>query len=206
MLDVLKKHGYQTHANNVDGAGETALTGDQQYSNPVWTVSTRDPSLMNKIPTLTNLLDLVKQLNGVGESGNSYLAETWSSRVANALFEYDQGFDVINQGIEVTNYGKECGDLDARFRAIAKHMLAREYRKVNRDIFVVSQKGYDHHSENQLDLMFSDNDKGNANGALTNFKNFLVSEGLWDSTAILMASDFGRSLNPNSNSGTDHGK
>lgn len=51
--------------------------------------------------------------------------------------------------------------------------------------------------------MFS-GEKGDANGTLTRFKDFLVNEGLWENTAILMSSDFGRSLNPNSNTGTDH--
>lgn len=65
--------------------------------------------------------------------------------------------------------------------------------------YLVAQTGYDHHSENALTEMFFD-----ANGELTRFKDFLVNEGLWENTAILMSSDFGRSLNPNSNSGTDH--
>ncbi|KAL7541246.1 hypothetical protein ACHAXR_012136 [Thalassiosira sp. AJA248-18] len=206
VLDMLKQGGYQTSANGVAGSGETALTGDQYYSNPVYSVSDSPPGLMNKIPTIANLLELVKQLNGVGEGENSYLAETWSAKVASALFEYEQMQEMgANSNFEVTQseYGKS-GDLDARFRAIASHMRARDYRKVDRDIYIVSQKGYDLHSENTLNDLFSVGDKGNANGALTLFKQFLVEEELWDSTAILMASDFGRSLNPNSNGGTDH--
>ena len=68
----------------------------------------------------------------------------------------------------------------------------------------MSQRGYDLHSENTLSDLFSVGDKGNANKALKIFVNHLKNEGLWESTAILMSSDFGRSLNPNSNGGTDH--
>lgn len=70
---------------------------------------------------------------------------------------------------------------------------------MDRDIFVVTDGGYDLHSENTLSTLLT-----GANGALTRFTEWLKNEGLWDNTAILMASDFGRSLNPNSNGGTDH--
>ena len=43
-----------------------------------------------------------------------------------------------------------------------------------------------------------------ANNAVSNFVQDLKDQNLWDSTAIVMGSDFGRSLNPNSNGGSDH--
>ncbi len=57
-------------------------------------------------------------------------------------------------------------------------------------------------------MLFSYNDPGElfpeANGAISNFVETLKELNLWDSTAIVMGSDFGRSLNPNSNGGSDH--
>lgn len=43
-----------------------------------------------------------------------------------------------------------------------------------------------------------------ANDAIEDFVFELKQQGLWDNTVIVMGSDFGRSLNPNSNGGTDH--
>lgn len=45
-----------------------------------------------------------------------------------------------------------------------------------------------------------------ANTALTNFVEELKRQGIWDNTVILMGSNFGRSVAPNSNGGSDHGK
>lgn len=135
MLDMLKENGYQTSANSVSGSGEGALTGDQLYSNPVWSVSTSPLNTMNQyIPTDANLLDYVKQINGVGEEDNSYLSETWSSKLATAFYEYEQE-QALDGQFEVTNYGGG-GELNDRFKAIASHMKSRDVRKVNRDIFV----------------------------------------------------------------------
>ncbi len=43
-----------------------------------------------------------------------------------------------------------------------------------------------------------------ANSALDDFIVALKEENLWESTVVVMGSDFGRSMNPNSNGGTDH--
>ena len=88
----------------------------------------------NYIPTDANLLDYVKQINGVGEEDNSYLSETWSSKLATAFYEYEQE-QALDGQFEVTNYGGS-GKLNDRFKAIALHMKSRGVRKVNRDIYV----------------------------------------------------------------------
>jgi len=89
MLDTLNNQGLQTSANNVN-SGMTMLSGDPTYSNPVFTVSTKDPAVLNQKPTIDNLMeDHVKVLNGIGDVDNSLLSEQWSSRVASALFEHE---------------------------------------------------------------------------------------------------------------------
>lgn len=205
MLDMLKVRGYHTSANSVSGSGESQLTGDQYYSNPLWTVSEKPPDVMNKIPTIPDLLDKVKELNGVGDGNNAIMGEAWSSKVASAFSEYEQNQAIASLPDFVIANGEYGGggSMNDKFKSIAQYIKSRSYRKVNRDMFVVHHKRYDHHSENNLADLFS-GDGGNINGALTAFTDWLKTEGLWDNTAILMQSDFGRSLNPNSNGGTDH--
>ena len=216
MLDKLKVKGYQTSANTVSG-GDTALTGDQYYNNPVNTVSAGGPSELNKIPSIDNLIDLVKELNANGESDNNYLSETFSGRIASAFAEHEANAEISsNPSFDVpeNSYGGSMKDsLNKGFWSIARHMKSRAYRKVNRDIYFVSQRGYDLHASNTLSNLFGSGSRnadenevgGKANANLQRFIQWLKDEGLWDSTAILMASDFGRSLNPNSGGGTDHG-
>ena len=55
------------------------------------------------------------------------------------------------------------------------------------------------HSEDTLADLYQD-----LNFALDGFISEVKSQGLWENTVIVQGSDFGRSLNTNSNSGTDH--
>lgn len=105
------------------------------------------------------------------------------------------------------------------------HAKSRNYRKVNREIYVLKQTGYDHHGSNGVGDLFS-----SADNAIKNFVSGLKDLGLWESTAVstcscihmwgrprriqitnvhvnlqlMMVSDFGRSMNRNSNDGSDH--
>lgn len=201
ILDVLKRKGLQTSANDVQNGGMAMLTGDQKFNNPVYTVSTKSPIDLNKLPTVENLIDVVKLLNGVGETGNSVLGEYWSSRVASSMFEHELMHEIADiPEFEITDYPVNSEvKLTSRLKAVAGYMKSREYRNVNRDVFVVTQGGYDMHFEDGLADKFQA-----ANGALADFIQEVKDQGLWDSTVIVMGSDFGRSMNANSNSGTDH--
>jgi uncharacterized protein (DUF1800 family)/uncharacterized protein (DUF1501 family) len=201
ILDRLKLQGYQTSANFV-GAGHTMVTGDQQYNNPVIEVSAKNPVPLNNNPTVENIYEVVKELNGVGKVDNSIVSETWSARVATSLFEYEQLREIISmEEFQLEDYNGEPSHktLSAKFKATIQFMLSRTFRKVNREVYVVSQEGYDHHSSNSVSQLYAE-----ANAALSDFINALKNQGLWDSTVIVMGSDFGRSINPNSNGGTDH--
>lgn len=161
MLDKLKLKGYHTSANSVVG-GEGALTGDQYYSNPVNLLSlTTEIAELNKIPSIDNLVDLVKELNGVGEKDNNYLAETFSDRVAMAFAEHEANAEIASNPlfnlpiVGDSGYGGSTkDDLNMNFWAVARHMKSRAYRKVNRDVYFVTQRGYDLHASNTLSLLF----------------------------------------------------
>ena len=169
-------------------------------SNSICKVSTKSPQALNWAPTVDNLVDVVKSLNGVGEVGNSQLSEYWSSRVAAALFELEQTQDIAAiPEFEITDYPETSVKLTSSFKAIAGYMKSREYRKVNRDVFFLTQGGYDMHFADELHERFPE-----ANEGLTGFIQEVKNQGLWNNTVIMMGSDFGRSMNTNSNSGTDH--
>lgn len=146
-------------------------------------------SELNKYPTVENLLDVVKDLNGVGETGNSLLSEHWSSKVATSLFEHEQSHTIAAMPeFDVSNYPTP-NRLSSSFKAVASYMKSRTYRKVNREVFVVGQGGYDMHSSDSLDEKFQE-----ANSALDGFIQEVKNQGLWESTVIVMGSDFGRRL------------
>ena len=175
------------------------LSGDAIFNNPVYQVSPQDPNILNDYPTIENLIDIVKELNGVGEIRNSMLSDYWSSRVAQGLFEHEQTIEFhAMPELELADY-PVVDSLDMYFKAVAKHMKSHEIRKVNRDVFVLGQGHYDMHGGDGLPEKFQV-----LNAALDSFITEIKSQNLWDSTVIVQGSEFGRSLNPNSNMGTDH--
>lgn len=96
-----------------------------------------------------------------------------------------------------------CHDINSSAHSlqsiVSSTYQSRAFRKVNREVYIVKQNGFDHHSENAVSGLFKE-----ANNALDDFVTELKNQGLWDSTVIILGSDFGRSMNPNSNGGTDH--
>lgn len=147
---------------------------------------------------MENIYEIVKELNGVGQQDNGAMSEAWSSRVASGLFEHEEAieFAQLPQLSDHTYPGE--GSLNERFGAVMKSMKSRGYRKVNREFYVVKHDGYDHHGSNDVSGKFK-----SVNDAITNFVGELKSSGLYESTVLVMGSDFGRSLNPNSNGGSD---
>jgi hypothetical protein len=142
------------------------------------------------------ITELVKELNGVGELNSNVMSETWSSRVATSLSEHEQMQEIANMpefDLEAYGDGDDGGSLGGSFRAVIEFMKSRSFRKVNREVYVVKQGGYDHHRANEVDLLFE-----TADNALEDFVAELKTQGLWESTVIVMGSDFGRSMNPNS--------
>ena len=82
------------------------------------------------------------------------------------------------------------------------HFKSGENRGVNRDSFAVSMGGFDTH----FDLTSVLNEKLAMIGSvLKGFRDELVNLGLWDSITVVVSSEFGRTVTPNSSAGTDHG-
>ena len=131
------------------------LSGDPIFSNPVFTVSTKDPSALNEKPTINTLIDDVKILNGVGNVDNSVLSEQWSSRVASALFEHEQMIEISSMSeFDLVNYPEPTSKLATGLKAVAGFMKSRAFRKVNREVYVVSDNGYDMHNADELAVKF----------------------------------------------------
>ena len=147
MLDKLKLQGYQTSANS-RGAGDQMLAGDQKYKNPIWGVSTSAPSDLNQDPTVLDIYEVVKELNGVGTPTSGVMSETWSSRVAAALFEHEQMKLIATMDeFDVETYGEgDLADADggsslgSSFKAIIEYMKSRHFRKVNHEVYVPMTK------------------------------------------------------------------
>ena len=208
MLDMLKKNGYQTSGNTVDGS-VLLNVGDTYYSNPVTTVATGDVAVIDEISTVgtKKMLNWMKQLNGQSSDRNyTMLGETWSDRLSRSLFEYETALDIdaaIKSGeFEMNGYKVLDEQIEMEFRAAAQFIKSRSLRKVDREVYFVRQPGFDMHGGGGLEKL--PKMLTQANDAIDRFITEMKSQGIWENTVILMASDFGRSITPNSNGGTDH--
>lgn len=85
------------------------------------------PKPLNLSPTIDNLYDIVKEINGIGEASNSFGGEVWSSNVVKALHEHEQVLSIQNNDdFDVKDYvvatTAEDPVLSAQFEAVARHM------------------------------------------------------------------------------------
>ena len=93
-------------------------------------------------------------------------------------------------------------DIGTQLGQVAKLIQVRGALGASRQIFFCSQGGYDTHS-NQLAQQVTL--YGNLAAALSAFDQAMTALSLQDSVTTFTESDFGRTLQPNGNAGTDHG-
>lgn len=91
--------------------------------------------------------------------------------------------------------------LERKMQLVAKMIGSNECRGVDRDIFYVEDGSYDHHANlhRNLNLKFDE-----LNSALNSFVQEMVHQKKWQDVTIVVTSDFGRTITPNTNQGTDH--
>lgn len=96
----------------------------------------------------------------------------------------------------------DAGELGKQLNMVYQLISVHEARGKNRDFFAVEKGGFDSHfsMKEGLDALFS----GEVNPAIKGFRDALKLRGLWDSTTLVMTSEFARTISPNASGGTDH--
>ena len=205
ILDMLRKQGYHTSANTVDGKS-IFVKGVSYYNNPTWTVSSSAPSQLDKYSSMGpgQMMNIIRKLNGVGESDNNVYGETWAATLAQSLFEMDEQtklYDALSSGeFNMNGYPTTTSSLNNDFKSIAQYIKSRHMRNVDREAFYIKHLDYDMHGVDSLKDKFID-----VNAAIKNFRDEMIRQNLWNNVVIVMGSDFGRPIRQNSHGGTDHG-
>jgi len=141
---------------------------------------------------------------------SSIYAETFSDRVTSSIARAKElaiklkRLGLVNGIWHLPSDSPACcsSDICLQLQQVAQIIRNRDTLEANRDAFFVQQDGYDTHANNmsRLNALLDDLDE-----ALLCFTEELKAQGVWDKTAIVLASDFGRSL-PSNGLGTDHGE
>lgn len=186
---------------------------------------TIDPNVgipaFNENESIVNMISFIERLNDETEIDSGVFGELWSdiltkSLQANKLLtsafvdsentttsefsmdpEHSRG-DTVDA--DPADYGNN--DLGKAFKMVADLIATREVRGVDRDFFFVPFGGWDAHRDVGWNLR---RNFSYLNRALQSFSEEMKNEGIWDRITILQASEFGRTVEPNSGDGTDHG-
>eukprot|EP00505_MAST-04D_sp_SCG-Rhode-Island_P001246 Stramenopile-MAST_4_protein_1246 len=105
------------------------------------------------------------------------------------------------EGVKLTKTFNVDREINSAFNQISKIIKLRDELKLERAGFIASVHGFDtHHSfDDQTSLHFD-----RINSAISTFKEEMDAQNMWDNVAILLVSDFGRTITSNGK-GTDHG-
>jgi len=202
LLDVLEKKNYTVGAIGIDKENE-ALHGDPIVSRPIDILSQRGseefyPRILTNEIDKNEMIDYINSLNSKTELNSGLFADLWSQLLVENVnkTEFYRRFNdkPITQPFE--------GFLGPKLKMISKLIQAHDERGVNRDAFYVTMGGYDTHTSMKevLDFdKFPDLNKG-----IESFYEEMKEKKYLNDITFVIQSEFGRTITPNSGSGTDH--
>ena len=139
---------------------------------------------------------LIDRMNTENSLYSNIFAETFADFSSRAIQENEYLGTAVNDVQLDTNCGSR------RLNMVVKMMETRVQRGVDRDAFFLELGSWDHHMELKPNL---DSQFRRLNEALFCYTRNVKAAGLWDNVTLVLKSDFGRTLTPNSQQGSDHG-
>jgi len=200
IANVLANKGMTVNVFSISGSPEVnvveAGSGVQSQ-----TISSSGLADFNRNPSIADMNDVMLALNNATKKDTGFFAETFASKFTDAIKSHEklqQELSSVNLGTTFPNTG-----LAAQFSMVAKIMKTAASRNVERDLFYVSQGGYDTHSNMQTNVA---NRFFDLNAALDAFVTEVRDvQGIWNDVTVVQFSEFARTLDPNSGDGSDHG-
>lgn len=147
-------------------------------------------------------------INSEQDAFSGIFGDTWSDVLMNGVFDGDRLSEYIaneeHVGLDETIWAPVADEdkISRSFQTLAKLIQTRNDRKVDRDTFTIEFGGFDHH-QTMKPLLKEKLVEVNRN--IKRFVEQLKKDGVWDQVTIVVASEFGRTISPNSNAGADHG-
>jgi len=200
IADALTKAGIQTNVFSIKGQ-QTFLVGEPGGSSPSQvTINRKGLSSFNDDPTINDMTNVIKALNSATTSDSGFFAETYAFKLSDAIAKYQSlklELDKAKPSVDFPMSG-----IADQLKMVTRLMQTAPIRGAKRDIFYVSDSGYDTHKNVEYRLR---NNFSRINAAIEAFVEELKVLNLWESTVLLQFSEFGRTLTPNTGDGTDHG-
>eukprot|EP00547_Thalassionema_nitzschioides_P008451 CAMPEP_0194227304 /NCGR_PEP_ID=MMETSP0156-20130528/42790_1 /TAXON_ID=33649 /ORGANISM="Thalassionema nitzschioides, Strain L26-B" /LENGTH=2008 /DNA_ID=CAMNT_0038959783 /DNA_START=685 /DNA_END=6711 /DNA_ORIENTATION=- len=202
MADVAsRRHDYFVHSFSIQDSA-VALQNTLGYSKKQVTVASNgEVKPFNPRPSTPDMWNIIQGLNGaaIADSTSGLFGEEWSSTLLQSVKENDDLRDALANSHTTITFPDT--DIGGRFEVLSRLIQSHGDRGVDRDVFSIVQGGYDTHSNNMDSIAVRFRE---LNAALKAFSEEMVEQSLWDQVVLVSASDFGRTLTPNSKHGTDH--
>jgi uncharacterized protein (DUF1501 family)/uncharacterized protein (DUF1800 family) len=146
-----------------------------------------------------NLQPAIDDLNSATTSHSSLFGEHWSSNFQKVLSDNKLLDTALSQSQITETFDED--EMSKELLQVAKLIQRSNIRGVDRDLFFLQFGGWDHHSfvKSNLSGKFE-----KLNTALTSFWSEMATQGNEDKVTLVITSDFGRTLTPNSQDGSDH--
>jgi len=204
MTDSLTRNGYSIGSYAIE-AGQEALCGDENVSPTIRFVENSGPKKFDPEPSSDMMRPAIEKLNNnTIQYNSSMFGELWSSTVFTALAENDILIETL-KGINLDGDKTFAGvrlSTTRKLETVAKLIKVHNQRGTNRDVFFVELPAWDVHD----DAKSRTSEKLiESTTAFSGFVKEMKAQGRWEDTVVIMLSEFGRSLTPNSSGGCDHG-
>ena len=202
MAEILTKKGYQTNSITIDLPSEAVEPPRGSESPLPTTVSSKGPTefYRGRDPVrMATIRDYVDKLNNRTSVYSNFFGEAWSETFSDGV----QKAAELDAALSSATLGSQWGTDTAggNLAMIAKLMQTAGTRQVDRDFYYALFPRWDDHNE----LLRPHGTRvGELNDELSDFVTELKTKGLWNSTTVIVFSEFARTLTPNANLGTDH--
>mmetsp|Transcript_7123 Transcript_7123/g.17178 ORF Transcript_7123/g.17178 Transcript_7123/m.17178 type:complete len:347 (+) Transcript_7123:3-1043(+) len=212
--DMLSKNGHVVNTISIDNPS-IAIEGMHGKSPPSTTIGRNGSQKFAMRPESELDFDIeehARTLNSRVDEFSGIFGDTWSQYFITGIDEAEEYQSIFDQAtLDDSIWGKNCHGMRTqkleqehreKWLAISKLIHRKDLRKTDRDLFFTELGGWDHHNEMKDGLR---SQLRALNYGLEMFVKQAKSSGFWDDVTLVIASDFGRTITPNSNGGTDHG-
>ena len=199
MADVLVEAGMRVDVFSIDGE-QPLLVGEPGKGSPMFIVGTDGVAAINEDPSIDNMNAVIMDINNATTPDSGFFAETWSIKLAD-IFEKQSLIKEELDKVSLSTVWTAQSRIARELQTITRLMQTAPARGVERDIFYVESGGWDTHSDADVRMTRKFIEM---NAAISNFVAELKVLGLWESTVLVQFSEFGRTLDPNTNDGADH--
>lgn len=210
MLDILERHGYSVGATAVDarapmidGSPSTGRLADVMSANGVPRMYDRDFLKGDS----QDLREYLEALHAETDHTSGVFGNEWSQSFVDIWNKTDSIVNVLRGTSLDTGFATPAatniGGIASQMKMIARLIKIRNERGqgINRDAFYAEMGGYDSHFQVGTVLQ---NKLPSLNYAMESFWAEMKAQGIADSVVVVIGSEFGRTITPNSNAGSDH--